>query len=137
MVKNKDAVGIGGNEMLEYYRSKYLAAKAVEASKDQYMDDLKSRIVSYEAQRDSLKASTAAIRNGLYKILKEKILDGVDTVGEYDDDDDDIVSVTNQFSFSVLNMLAWPIVHQERESAAPVCVKVNFWQWAWYNERRT
>ena len=136
LAKNKDAVGIGGNEMLEYYRSKYLAAKAVEASKDQYTDDLNSRIVSYEAQRDNLKASTAAIRDSLYRILKEKILDGVDTVGEYDDDDD-IVSVTNQFSFSVLNMLAWPIVHQERESAAPVRVKVNFWQWAWYNENRT
>ena len=139
MLKNKDAVGIGGNEMLEYYKSKYLAAKAVEASKDQYMDDLKSRIVSYEAQRDNLKASTAAIRNGLYKILRDKILGGADTLGEDDDNDDDdnIVSVTNQFSFSVLNMLAWPIVHKEIESADPVCVKVNFWQWAWYNARRT
>ena len=45
--------------------------------------------------------------------------------------------MAEQFSFFVLNKPVWPIVHQERESAPPVCVKVNFWQWAWYHEHRT
>lgn len=137
LAKNKDAVGIGGDSMLEHYKSKYLAAKKVEAGKDRYMDEINSQVASFEAQRDSLKATTAAIRDSLYKKLREKILQGADTIGEDDDNDDAAVSVAEQFSFSVLNKPVWPIVHQEMEGISPVCVNVNFWQWAWYHKHRT
>ena len=140
LIENEDAVGIGGNDMLEYYKSEYLAAKALEASEDQYNDELKTQIAFFEAQRDNLKATTAAIRDSLYRQLRNKILNGADTVGEDDDDDDDddnTTRVAEQFSFSVLNKPAWPIVHQDSESGDTVCVKVNFWQWAWYHEHRT
>ena len=141
LAENNDAVGIGGNGMLKYYESNYLAAKDVEASEDQYMEELKSQIASFEAQRDNLKAASAPIRDSLYKKLRNKIKDGADTgadtVGEDDDAAKKLAEMAEQFSFFVLNKPVWPIVHQERESAPPVCVKVNFWQWAWYHEHRT
>ena len=45
--------------------------------------------------------------------------------------------VTNQFSFSVLNMLAWPIVHKEMRAPILSARESELWQWAWYNARRT
>lgn len=125
-------VGVGGAELFDICKRYFTKYK----KEDESEKDVDEKAKSWTSEAEAIRATSAAERNALFHAVLNKIEDNEATLVLEKEDDEKRLQLANNYSYSVLNKPAWPIVHTQNNDSR-VCVKVTYWQWLWYNTHRT